>query len=238
MKIKITLGLLMLAGSAAAQPTDPPPPTPVPAPDPDPPPPPTPAPAPPPTFVETQPPPMSEPIDVSRPEGFTIGLGFGYQLPNSLETPNVTSGRFRLASGLTFEAVARLQQSSREVDVGTSSKDKETTLEIGLLGRYPLKGRGRFDLVLLGGLAIENVNTQPDADDSDTSTTRFAGVYGLAVECWITEHWNFSVNALNTVINMNRVSEQMGPGTETVVTNLTIGAIWDPAISAMLHVFY
>ena len=34
---------------------------------------------------------------------FSIGIGLGYRFPTSLQTPNVTSARFRLGSGLTFE---------------------------------------------------------------------------------------------------------------------------------------
>src|SRR5688572_30201696 len=129
---KIALGLLLVASTAAAQSTEVPP-QPTPTPDP------TPVPAPPPPaptpggFVETRPP-MTEPHDsAERPDGFSIGIGAGYALPNSLETPNITSARFRLGSGLTFEAAVRLQQSSREVDVGATTKDKETTLELGVL---------------------------------------------------------------------------------------------------------
>jgi hypothetical protein len=238
----VILGLCLAAGTAAAQPEQqqtPPPQqqpeqTPPPA-NPDPPP-------PPPVkaggFVETAPTPMIAPVDDNRPEGFSIGIGFGYVLPNSLETPNVTSARFRLASGLTFEPVIRFQQSSVEIDVGTSSKNKETTIEVGSLVRYPLKRRRSVDLVLLGGLFVENVATKPDTDDMDTSTTRFEARYGMAVEFWVSQHWQISMSALNTIFRTERVSEEQGPSTETVTTTSTFGAIYDPVISAMVHLYY
>ena len=240
---KLALGLCLAPTTAAAQPPDPqPPPTPTPSPTPDPPP--EPAPEPPkPTpntgsFVETQPAPTAAPVDDNRPEGFSVGIGFGYQLPNSLETPNVTSARFRFASGLTVEPVIRFQQSSVEVDVGMSAKNKETTVEVGSLVRYPFKKRSRVDLVLLGGLFLENISTQPDAMDMDTTTTRFEARYGLAVEFWISQHWQISMSALNTIFRTERVAEQMGAGTETVTTTQTLGAIYDPVISAMVHLYY
>jgi hypothetical protein len=236
---KLIVGLCLVASTAAAQTPDPqPPPTTNPPPDPPP------DPTPPPTtpkpggFVETTPAPLAAPIDDNRPEGFSIGIGFGYQLPNSLETPNVTSARFRLASGLAFEPVARFQQSSVTIDVGASTENKETAIEIGGLVRFPLKSRSRVDLVLLGGLFVENISTKPDAMDMDTATTRFEARYGMAVEFWISQHWQISMSALNTVFRTERVSEEMGAGTETVTTATTFGAIYDPVISAMIHLYY
>ena len=231
---KLALASCLLAIPAAAQ--EPPPPDQTP--------PPTPTPTPTPTGPKTggtmveAPAPMMQPIDDNRPPGFSVGIGFGYALPNSLETPNVTSARFRLASGLTFEPVLRFQQSSVEIDVGTSTKNKETTIEIGGLARYPLKSRSRVDLVVLGGAFVENVSTKPDAMDMDKSTTTFEVRYGLAVEFWISQHWQISMNALNTILSIRKVSEQMGVATETVTTTQTIGAIYDPSISAMVHLYY
>ena len=236
----LTLGLCLvslLAGSAAAQQPDPPPPPP-PQPEPEPTPVPTPTP-PPNNFVETkQPPIMTEPIDDDRPSGFSVGIGFGYELPNSLETPNVTSARFRLASGLTFEPVARFQQESTEIDIGMSSEEKRTTLELGILARYPFKSRGRVDLVLLGGASVQNVTEKPDADNIDSASTTIDVNYGLAVEFWISRHWQISMSALNTIVSMERESQEMGIGTETVTTNTLFGAIYRPSIAAMVHLYY
>jgi hypothetical protein len=242
---KLTLASTLIAATAFAQ--EPPTPTPTPTPTPEPTPTPTPTPTttpmptPTPTTVPLDDTPgaaMTRPIDDARPEDFSVGIGFGYALPNSLETPNVTSARFRLASGLTFEPVVRFQQSSVEVDVGASTKNKETTVEIGSLVRYPLKSRRRVDFVLLGGAFVENIETSPDAMDMDKSTTTLEARYGLAVELWVTQHWQISMSALNTIFSLRKVSEQMGIGTETVTTTQTFGAIYDPVISAMVHLYY
>ncbi len=248
MKIwKLTLGLCLVAGTAAAQPTDSPPPNPnpnPPPPDTNPPPPnPNPPPPNPSGFHETksEPVPMAAPVDnEDRPLGFSVGIGFGYTfvMPNSLETPNITSARFRLASGLTFEPVVRFQQSSVDIDVGTSTKTKQTTLEVGALARYPFKQRGRVDFVLLGGAFVRNVADSPPTDNMDKTQTDFSLVYGLACEFWISPHWNLSMTALNTIVSVDKVSQEMGPGTETVTTTSTFGAIYDPVVSAMIHLYY
>src|SRR5437867_568225 len=41
--------------------------------------------------------------DSDRPEGLSFALGVGYTLPTSLQTPNTTTARLRLGSGLTLE---------------------------------------------------------------------------------------------------------------------------------------
>ncbi|HET9483866.1 MAG TPA: hypothetical protein VFO79_07905 [Xanthomonadales bacterium] len=238
---KPALILCLLASPLAAQPADPPPPPPpptTPEPEPEPTPAPAPTPKPPPTFVETAPPPMAEPLDDRRPNGFSVGIGFGYELPDSMETPNTTSARIRLASGLTLEPVLRFQQESSKEDTGMTLEDKKTTIEAGALLRYPFKSRGRVDLVLLGGAFIENISEVPEEDDRNRSTTNFRADYGLAVEFWISQHWQISMSALNTVFRMQRVAQEMGPGTETVNTDTLFGAIYEPVITAMIHLYY
>ena len=237
---KSGLVLCLLSAPLAAQPpaADPPPPPPT-TPEPEPTPAPTPTPPkPPPTFVETTPPPMAEPIDDRRPSGFSVGIGFGYEMPDSMETPNTTTARFRLRSGLTLEPVLRFQQESSEEDTGTSMEDKKTTIEAGALLRYPFKSRGRVDLVLLGGAFIENINEVPDEDDRDIATTNIRADYGIAVEFWISQHWQVSMSALNTIFRTTRVAREMGPGTETVNTDTLFGAIYEPVITAMIHLYY
>ncbi|HLL22386.1 MAG TPA: hypothetical protein VK427_09660 [Kofleriaceae bacterium] len=236
MKIwKLAGSLCLAASTATAQPTDEPAPATEPAPAPTSEPAPTPAPA----YVAPAPPVAIAPAsDTRRPEGFSVGIGFGYILPSSLETPNTTSARFRLASALTFEPVVRFQQATQTVDVGMSTENKETTLEIGALGRIPLRSRGKVDLVFLGGLFVENISTMPDAENMDRSLTTFEARYGIAVEYWLSRHWQISMSALNTVFRTQRASEEMGPGTETVVTQTSFGAIYDPVISAMVHLYY
>ena len=89
-----------------------------------------------------------------------------------------------------------------------------------------------------GGAFVENVSTKPDAMDMDKTTTTFDLRYGMAVEFWVSQHWQISMSALNTIFRTERVSEEQGPATETVTTTSTFGAIYDPVISAMVHLYY
>jgi hypothetical protein len=51
--------------------------------------------APPPTGLEPGPAP-------ARPDGFSVGIGLGYDLPSDLQLLDTASVRFRLRSGLTL----------------------------------------------------------------------------------------------------------------------------------------
>src|SRR5690606_19231157 len=88
----------------------------------------------------------------TRPADPTIGLGFGYALPTSWDGPNVTSARFRMASGLTIEPRVELSYGSTTVDTGADdTSDSRLGISLAALGRLPLVTRGRVDLVGVGG---------------------------------------------------------------------------------------
>jgi hypothetical protein len=236
------LTLLAAAGTASAQPPAPgePPPSPAPV-DPAPPPMQEPAPAPPPM---PPPPPAPAPAPAPdaasehRPSGLSIGIGLGYALPVSLQTPNITSVRIRLSTGLTFEPRLVVSRASQEVDTGMSTEDKQSSFGIGALGRYPLVRRGRVDLELLGGIDVNQVNTTPEMPDSDVSITTFNAVYGLAVGTWINRHLQVSLSALNPILSITRRDEEMGLGTSTVTTTSSIGLIFQPDVLLMVHLHH
>lgn len=236
------LTLLVAAGTASAQPAPgEPPPGPAPM-----------DPAPPPPLQEPAPPhpPMSPPPPAPppapapeaasdhRPSGLSIGIGLGYALPVSLQTPNVTSVRIRLATGLTFEPRLAVSRSSEEVDTGMSVENKQSSFGIGALGRYPMVRRGRVDLEILGGLDVNQVTTTPEAPDSDLSITTFNAVYGLAVGAWINRHLQVSLSALNPILSITRRDEEMGLGTNTVTTTSSIGLIFQPDVLLMVHLHH
>src|SRR5689334_7471792 len=100
-------------------------------------PPPAPSPASPPLAAEPapaplQPPPVArpavEPADSSRPTELAFGIGVGYSFPTSLQTPNTTSVRLRLPSGLTLEPQLVLATSSSNADPGNGGMtDRKST---------------------------------------------------------------------------------------------------------------
>lgn len=199
-----------------------------------------PQPQPPPPEPPPPPPaPEAAPVDhTARPPGLTVGIGAGYLLPDSLETPNITSVRFRLESGLTLEPVVQLSQFSRTVDTGDSSTDTRRDLGVGALIRHTLKSKGRYDLDVLGGAFVSTTLNSPDADDADSSTTNIDLVYGLSIATWINEHWTISFSALNPVVNYTRNRQEQGPDAVLVNSDLLIGAIWNPTVTAMVHLYY
>jgi hypothetical protein len=232
-------------GTAAAQPLDPPPPPPDPN-NPNPTPTPTPTPVPPnptpaPTPVTVTPTP-AEPMPEAnawRPPEFSIGIGIGYQFPTSLETPNVASVRFRLATGLTFEPRVALASTTDTVDTGDPVDDKTTQLALGSLVRYPLVAHGRVDLELLGALDINNINSNPtEMDDDETTTTNVTVNYGLGVTTWINRHVALSMSALNPLISFAKVRQEMGPMNVLVTSTTSFGAIFDPTVILTVHVHH
>jgi hypothetical protein len=239
MKISVAILCLVVGGGAAlAQPTEPPQPAPQPQPDPTPSPSPVPAPTPMPTPVAPPTPmPAGEGDDV-RPRDLSIGIGVGYQFPTSLETPNITSVRFRLPSGLTLEPQLVLATSKNTLDTGVSVDDKTTELGAGALARYPLVRRGRVDLELLGAANFDTITQNPEGDDDETTNTTLTVAYGVAVVSWITPHWNVSMSATNPLISYEHDKQEMGADTVTVNTTTTIGAVFDPTVFLMVHLHH
>jgi len=232
---------LAVAGTAAAQPAGsalPDPENPNPTPTPDPTPTPTPTPRPPPT------PPMPVPenrpaADDPRPSELAIGIGIGYTFPSSLETPNITSVRFRLLSGLTFEPRVAFRRVTDTVDTGTAQDSTTTTIGIGTLLRYPLVKRGRFDFELLGSFDIANVKQDPsDQEDDQTSTTSTALGYGLAVGLWVNRHFQVSASAVNNLLVFEKQRQEMGPQNVLVSSRTTIALEFDPTVFVMAHLYH
>lgn len=239
----LAVALCVLAGGTAwaQNPTDPVPPPSDPPPPVDPPPPPVEPP------VRQQPDPSPPPIrsvepveaaDPLRPDGMSVGIGVGYIFPTSLETPNVASVRFRLANKLTVEPQVSLAQSATTVDVGESTTDSSLQIAAGALIRKPLVERGRVDLEVLGAVNLSNVTDNPDMEDNNTTTTQLDLAYGLAVNTWINRHLQISMSALNPIVSYTRVREEQGPDNVVVTSNRTIGAIFDPTVILMIHLYH
>lgn len=241
--MKPTLALILLAalaGTAAAQGPTPepvpgtglPPPEPVPEQPTQPPQPPQPQPQPQPTSGG-----VVEPGETGRPVGIAFGIGFGYTLPTSVQTPNTTSVRMRLSGGFTLEPIIVLGNQSQKSEAGgVDSTDSTSELTLGALGRLPMVRHGKIELELLAGVGFGTVKENPDGDDNNTTTSTVNLNWGLAVSYWVTRHWNVTFSARNPLISVAKVSREMTAGTVDTTTT-TVAVEFAPIVSVMLHLY-
>lgn len=235
------VALVVTTGVAAAQPSPPPPPpdtvggtvggtvdvTPTPPPQPPPP-----------------PQPMMhhhdmEAADPVRPEELAVAIGIGYTFPDSLETPNTTSARLRLVSGLTFEPRVTISSSSQGMDTGagTSTNDTTTVLSIGTLLRYPLVKHGRVDFELLGSAGFSTTKHDPPGDYNTQTNNSIELGWGIGVGAWLSHHWQLSLSAVNPVVTYTSQTTETGPTTHTHVSTTEIGVQFDPVVILMIHLY-
>jgi hypothetical protein len=210
-------------------PTDnPAPPDPTPPPNPQPPPPPPPQPQ---QTTQEEPP-------GDRPQGIAIGLGVGYGLPTSLETPNRTSARLRLASGLQIEPLLTISNTSENNDTPTmESENKETTFGIAGIVRIPVLTHNKVDLEFLGTLGFSTTKTNPEGDYNTRTVNTFDIGYGIGIAYWLSRHWNFSMSVTNPIVSYDSSKQQTGPGMSTKTSDTTIGLIFVPSVFAMIHLY-
>jgi hypothetical protein len=224
-------------GLATAQPDplpEPPPTDPVgPPPEPLPPEPPQP-PQPPPPVPDTTTAPTT-----GRPEGLAIGIGLGYVLPTSVETPNTTSVRVRFGGGLTLEPQITLGNTRVTRDAGpTDEKDTSTEFTLASAVRLPLVRHGKVELELLANVGLTTTTDNPDGADNSTKSTAIALGWGVGITYWYSRHWCLSFSAGNPLVSFTKTSrEQPAPLPETSTTTTAIGAIFDPTVAIMIHLF-
>lgn len=185
------------------------------------------------------PPAMSTPRDEpdgdpGRPSELAIGIGIGYALPTSLQTPNTTSVRIRLPSGLTFEPQLVLATTSD--DMATSSS-QQNELTLGSLVRYPVRVHHKVDLELVGNASISNRVVDPSGDNNNRTVTTLDLGYGVAIAYWFTRHWNLSVTASNPLLTFSRTRQDTGVNQTTVTKTTTFGLVFDPQVTLMIHLY-
>jgi hypothetical protein len=234
-----------LGGIAAAQPGPPPQPpadttttTADPAP-PDPtPPPPAPEPQP---QARVMPVVQEEPVQSDRPNGFAIGLGLGYGLPTSLETPNRTSARVRLGSGLTFEPLLSIanRTDSEETEPATmDTEDKSTEFGLAVLVRIPVITHNHVDLEALASAGFTNSKVNPEGDFNSTTTTTFGIGWGVGVGYWLSRHWQLSMSVTNPLVQYSKSKQQGGmAGVSQTEASTQLGLIFVPQVTAMIHLY-
>lgn len=242
-----------LGGIAAAQPGPPPQPPPPadttttttvttttdPAPpDPTPPPPPEPQPQP-----RAMPIVQEEPVQTDRPNGFSIGLGLGYGLPTSLETPNRTSARFRLGSGLTFEPLVSIanQTDNDEIEIPAmtmENEDKLTEFGLAVLVRIPVITHNHVDLEALANASFSNTKDNDDGDFNSVTTNTFGIGWGVGIGYWLSRHWELSMSVTNPLVQYSKTKSQGGAADTSMTTSsTTLGVIFLPQVTAMIHLY-
>jgi len=240
-----------LGGIAAAQPGPPPAPPPPPAdttttttttdpapPDPTPQPQPQPQPHAMPAVEEA-------PARTDRPEGFSIGLGLGYGLPTSLETPNRTSARIRLASGLTFEPLFSIAntKTTHEMAPAPDTETKVTEFGVATLVRLPVITHNHVDLEALASAGFSNTKTNPDGDFNSKTVNTFAIGWGVGIGYWLSRHWQLSMSVTNPLIQYSKTTQQRAdPITMMRLEDIkdsetTLGIIFAPQVTAMIHLY-
>ena len=183
-------------------------------------------------------------VDDTRPSGVSIGLGIGYALPTSLETPNRTSARLRLASGLTLEPLLSIANTRASVEQTApppmptmDSTDKLTEFGVALLIRLPFVSRGKVDLEGLGTAGVTFAKDNPDGDYNTVNTTTLSLGWGVGVGYWLSPHWQLSMSVTNPLIQYEREKRQTSLDVTTTSSDTTLGLIFVPQVTAMIHLY-
>ena len=175
--------------------------------------------------------------DTARPIDLSFGIGLGYLLPTSLQTPNITSVRVRLASGLTLEPQLVVANTSDKVDTGATMTNTQTELAVASVVRYPLRVHRKVDLELLGNAGISTRFINPAGDNNDRTITTLDVGYGVGLGYWFTPHWNLSLSASNPLLTYARTRQEMTADNVTVTSSTTIGLVFAPEVTLMIHLF-
>jgi hypothetical protein len=179
----------------------------------------------------------AEQPDTGRPTGLAIAIGFGYSFPTSLNTPNITSARLRLANGLTFEPLLALATSSNEIDSGITVTNKQSELTVGSLVHVPIRAHRKVDFELLANAFVSSQTTDPNGDSNNLTVTTFTLGYGFGLAYWVTPHWNLSLSATNPLVSYARTRQEMTGSAVDVNTITTYGLVFDPRVALMLHLY-
>jgi hypothetical protein len=173
--------------------------------------------------------------EARRPSGLALGIGLGYVFPTSLQTPNAASVRVRLPGGLTFEPQLVLATSVHEVDASGTTRQSELTL--GALARYPVKRHRRADLELVASASLSGRVTDPPGDHNSHTVSTLGLGYGVAVGYWFSPHWTISLTAANPLVSYTRDHQERAGNQVAIEQTTTLGLIFDPEITLMVHLY-
>ena len=155
----------------------------------------------------------------------------------SFQSPDVTSVRFRLPTGLTFEPRVVLATEKDEMEIGTEETTRTSEVGLGTVVRLPWMKRGRADLELLGSLDVNISNVNPEGDDNSRRQTSLAVGYGVAVSVWLWQHVNVSMTAGNSLFVYDKTRTENGFGSTFSDSTRTFALIFDPTVLFMAHLY-
>jgi len=143
----------------------------------------------------------------------------------------------RLSSGLTFEPMLNISNTSETTETMTEVTNKITTLGLDLLARFPVITHRKVDFEILGGVSFRNQKENPDGDFNTVTANQFALLYGIGIGYWYSPHWQLSMSTLNPLVAFAQTKRQTGPDMTTTMTETTIGLIFEPTVIFMIHLY-
>lgn len=183
-----------------------------------------------------------------RPEGKSLGIGMGYSSTTLINVgienvgaPDVVSARFRMDSGLTIEPSVTLAVETGSSKVGTAPADSTTGVDIIFGGnvRKPFWSRNRVEAIFIVGAELAVGSDTAKVGGAKTTSTAFlvGANYGVGVEYFPRAHWSLSLDATNPIINLVSAQSKAG-GVKTTTSNIFFGAVFDPTVRLMWHLYY
>lgn len=243
----VCVSLVLGTGIASAQPTEPgsgttdvsPQPQPQPEPQPLPP---QPEPQPQPDPPHAPPPTVWKDASSVRPSDLAFAIGIGYARPPGgsmdLQTPNIASARLRLVSGITFEPIVTIGNTSNDATVGmTDTSEAITELDLATLVRFPVIRHGNVDFEILGSIGLDVLKDDPDGDYNTKTTTTFALGWGIGIGYWLSPHFQLSASATNPLLEYQSAKQDTGPDTQTKNSTSTFEVAFNPTTIVMLHLY-
>ena len=87
-------------------------------------------------------------------------------------------------------------------------------------------------------MGLTNQTDNPDGDNNNTKTTAIGLGWGVGITYWYSRHWTLSMSAGNPLVSIAKTTrEQPAPVDETSTTTTAIGAIFDPTVAIMIHLY-
>ena len=198
--------------------------------------------------------------------GMTVGVGAGYQFPQSILEPDTVSLRVRMGA-LTFEPLLSLgggtagTKDTTTVTSGTTTNTTTTSdsangLDVSIAGNflYALANAGPMSFHVIGGLGFGYVSnteipsfTAPVTKESLTATTTSVGLsWGVAVEWAFTKNFVASAEATNPLVTWSNVKtvahvETNIPSTSDVtheVSGVSGGLVLRPTVRLLFHLYF